>query len=62
VAPFQPRVVLDADSGERGDLAAAQPGHPAFAVRGMPACWGLIFARRELRNARTSLRLSIFPG
>ena len=51
-------VVLDADPGERGDLAAAQPRHPPVAPAGRPACSGVILARRETRNSRTSSRLS----
>ena len=47
VAAFELGVVLDADPGERGDLAAAQPGHPAVARGGQA---GLL--RGDLGSAR----------
>src|SRR5829696_4287207 len=34
------------------------PGTRRLPVVGSPACWGLILARREIRNSRTSARLS----
>ena len=60
-AAFELGVVLDAHAGQRGDLAAAQPGHTASPAAGRPACSGVIFARRETRNSRTSARLSTSP-
>ena len=61
-AALQLGVVLDADPGEGGDLTAAQPGHPALPISGRPACCGVILARREIRNSRTSARLSTRPS
>ena len=57
-AAFELGVVLDAHPGQRGDLAAPQPGDPALPGGGSPACSGVILARREVRNSRTSARLS----
>ena len=49
IAALELRVVLDADSSQVGDLAS-------------PAWPGVALARRELRKALTSLRLSTPPG
>jgi hypothetical protein len=40
VAALQALVVLDADAGQRGDLLAAQPGHPPLAVAGQAGLLG----------------------
>ena len=51
VAAFELGVVLDAHVGQRGDLAAAQPGHTAPGPpAGSPACSGVILARREVEE------------
>jgi hypothetical protein len=34
VAPFQPRVVVDADPGQQRDFLPAEPGDPAMAAVG----------------------------
>ena len=55
VAALEPGVVVEADTGELGDLFAPQTRYPPFtAVVGMPACSGVTFARREIRNSRMS--------
>ncbi len=40
VSAFQALVVLDADAGQRGDLLAAQAGHPTLAVAGQAGLLG----------------------
>jgi hypothetical protein len=54
-AAFELGVVLDADPGERG-LATTQPGYSPSADVGIPACSGVILARRESKNSWTSAR------
>jgi hypothetical protein len=54
---FELGVVLDVHPGQGGDLAPAQAGDPPTTDVGRPACWGSL-ARREMRNSRTSARLS----
>ena len=59
LAALEPRVVLDAETGERGDLAAPQAGHAAGCRwSGGPTWSGVMRARRVVRNSRTSARLS----
>jgi hypothetical protein len=36
-----------------------KPGTRRAPTSGRPACWGVILARREMRNSRTSARLSM---
>jgi hypothetical protein len=63
VPALELRVVLHADTGQVGDLAAAQTRHaPVAAVARQAGPLGVILARRELRNALTSSRLSTPPG
>ena len=59
VAPLQPRVVLDTDTSQLSDLGSTQPRHTAGTRLDNPTCSGLSRARREVRNARTSARLSM---
>ena len=58
-AAFQPRVVVRAHPGELCHFLTAQARHAAqFPYLGIPACSGLTFARREIRNSRMSSFLS----
>ena len=57
IAALELRVVGEADPRERRHLFAAQPWNPARASAElrMPACSGVIFARRDFRNSPISL-------
>ena len=59
VSALQAGVVVDAHSGQQRDFFPAQPWNPAVAaVRGQPACCGVILARLEARKSRMSSPLS----
>jgi hypothetical protein len=55
---FQLGIVLDAHPGQGGDLAPAQAGDPPTTDVGQARLLGASLARREMRNSRTSARLS----
>ena len=62
-AALQPRVVLDADARQHGDLLAPQAGDAAVgaAVHGQARLGGVILARRVVRNSRMSSLAAMAP-